>query len=164
MNEVRLIIKEVVIALVSLRNLGVLHGDIAARNVLYNDKTGSVKLIDFGVSEPLEGCNQGISVQENSSNSASGSSGKKIDAGDEEISDIKDIGNLLYFLLTLKTPFQDSKIPREEIVEELRENLDDPESQPEADAVDLVASLYNCGSYRITFIEDTLQHPFFTSQ
>ncbi|KAH6573344.1 hypothetical protein BASA61_002551 [Batrachochytrium salamandrivorans] len=163
-DKVRPIIKEVVTALISLKKLGILHGDIAARNVLYNDKTGSVKLIDFGFSEPLEGCNQGSSVQENSSNSESGSSGEKFDAGGEEISDIKDIGNLLYFLLTLKNPFQDPNTPREKAVKDLRNRLDDFESQPAVNAVDLVASLYKCGSYQIATIEDTLQHPFFTSQ
>ncbi|KAH6586052.1 hypothetical protein BASA61_006641 [Batrachochytrium salamandrivorans] len=164
MNEVRLIIKEVVTALVSLRKLGVLHGDIAARNVLYNDKTGSVKLIDFGLSQLLEGWNQDNSVQAESSDSASGSSGGKPDSGPAEISDMKDIGDLLYRLLTLKTPPQDSKIPREEIVEELRNKLDDFESQPAVNAVDLVASLYKCGSYRIATIDDILGNPFFTSQ
>ncbi|KAH9264876.1 hypothetical protein BASA83_011623 [Batrachochytrium salamandrivorans] len=128
------------------------------------NETGSVKLIDFGLSQLLEGWNQDNSVQAESSDSASGSSGGKPDSGPAEISDMKDIGDLLYRLLTLKTPPQDSKIPREEIVEELRNKLDDFEFQPAVNAVDLVSSLYKCGSYRIATIDDILGNPFFKSQ
>ncbi|KAH6578210.1 hypothetical protein BASA60_003747 [Batrachochytrium salamandrivorans] len=63
-DKARLIIKKVVTALVSFKKFGILHGDVAGRNILYNDRTGGVKLIDFGVSEPLEGCNQDSSAQE----------------------------------------------------------------------------------------------------
>ncbi|KAH6580340.1 hypothetical protein BASA60_002916, partial [Batrachochytrium salamandrivorans] len=74
-DKARPIIKEVVTALISLKSLGILHRDIAARNILYNDKTGGVKMIDFGLSKPLKGWNQGSSTQTEFSESASGSSG-----------------------------------------------------------------------------------------
>ncbi|KAH6571989.1 hypothetical protein BASA50_009982 [Batrachochytrium salamandrivorans] len=163
-DKARPIIKEVVTALISLKSLGILHRDIAARNILYNDKTGGVKMIDFGLSKPLKGWNQGSSTQTEFSESASGSSGGKPDAGDEEISDMRDISDLLYFLLTLDDTPKDRALPREEVVRELKDRLDDPESQPEADAVDLVASIYNCGSTQIISIENILDHSFFTSQ
>ncbi|KAH9268267.1 hypothetical protein BASA83_009428 [Batrachochytrium salamandrivorans] len=66
------------------------------RNILYNGKTGNVKLIDFGGSKPLEGCNQDNSVQAKSSDSASGSSGETPDFGPTEVSDMKNVGDLLY--------------------------------------------------------------------
>ncbi|KAH9268271.1 hypothetical protein BASA83_009432 [Batrachochytrium salamandrivorans] len=103
-DKARLIIKEVVTALAFFKQLGILHGDIADRNILYNYKTGGVKLIDFGVSKPLEGCNQDNSVQAKSSDSAPGSSGGTPDFGPTEVSDMKNVGDLLYHLLTLGRP------------------------------------------------------------
>ncbi|KAH6573474.1 hypothetical protein BASA60_006023 [Batrachochytrium salamandrivorans] len=71
-DEVRFITKEVMTALLSLKNLGVAHGSVAGENVLYNKKTGGVKLMNFGFSGLLEGWNQG--------NSASGSSKDESDS------------------------------------------------------------------------------------
>ncbi|KAH6573240.1 hypothetical protein BASA50_005731 [Batrachochytrium salamandrivorans] len=70
-DEVRSIMKELVTALVFLKNLGVLHGSIIEQNMLYNRKTGHMKLINFAFSEPREGWNQDNSVQAKSSDSAS---------------------------------------------------------------------------------------------
>ncbi|KAH6580653.1 hypothetical protein BASA61_009515 [Batrachochytrium salamandrivorans] len=164
LNEIRLIIKEVVTALVFFKKLGILHGDIADRNILYNDKTGNVKLIDFGFSKPLEGCNQDNSVQAKSLDSASGSSGGTPDSGPTEIRDMKNVGDLLYRLLTLEDPFQDRTPPQEEVVEGFRNRLGNPESQLTINAMDLVFILYNYGSTQMVSIEAILEHPFLTSQ
>ncbi|KAH6565236.1 hypothetical protein BASA62_007404 [Batrachochytrium salamandrivorans] len=135
-DKARLIIKEVITALLSLKKLGVLHGDIAGQNILYNDKTGNVKLIDFGVSEPLEEGNQ--------DSSGSGSSEDESYFWNIEKSDMNDIGKLMYYLLTSKDPFKDKTISRGGVAKKLRNSLDDPESQSAIDAVDL--RMYILGS------------------
>ncbi|KAH6600961.1 hypothetical protein BASA50_001966 [Batrachochytrium salamandrivorans] len=138
-DEARLIIKEVVTALAFFKKLGILHGDIA-------------------------GCNQDNSVQAKSSDSASGSSGGTPDSGPTEIRDMKNVGDLLYRLLTLEDPFQDRTPPQEEVVEGFRNRLDNPESQLTINAMDLVFILYNYGSTQMVSIEAILEHPFLTSQ
>ncbi|KAH6583459.1 hypothetical protein BASA60_001446 [Batrachochytrium salamandrivorans] len=163
-DKARLIIKEVVTALVSFKKFGILHGDVAGRNILYNDRTGGVKLIDFGVSEPLEGCNQDSSAQAKYSSTASRSLGGRPNAGRIEIRDIQNVGYLLYLLLTWGDPDKDINIPQEEFAKELRNSLNNPESQLAINAADLVASLLNYYSSQMTFIEDILGHPFLTSQ
>ncbi|KAH6567169.1 hypothetical protein BASA62_006266 [Batrachochytrium salamandrivorans] len=52
--EIRLIIREVLKALLSLKSFGVVHGDITARNILYNERTSDVKLMNFGYSGVFE--------------------------------------------------------------------------------------------------------------
>ncbi|KAH6585181.1 hypothetical protein BASA61_007046 [Batrachochytrium salamandrivorans] len=154
-NKARLILKEVITALLSLKKLGVFHGDIAARNVLYNDKTGYVKLIDFGVSEPLEEWDE--------DSSGSGSSEDESDFWNIEESDIYDIGKLMYHLLTSKDPFKNQAVQKE-VAKKLGNSLGNPRSQLSIDAVDLVTTLFGQGSYQMTSFEDILQHSFFTSQ
>ncbi|KAH9275310.1 hypothetical protein BASA83_002078 [Batrachochytrium salamandrivorans] len=61
-EEARNIIKEIVKAMISLKQNGVLHGDLNADNVMYNKETNQVKLIDFGVSGKLPGWEGGKSV------------------------------------------------------------------------------------------------------
>ncbi|KAH6593714.1 hypothetical protein BASA50_007150 [Batrachochytrium salamandrivorans] len=155
-DKARLIIKEVITALLSLKKLGVLHGDIAGQNILYNDKTGNVKLIDFGVSEPLEEGNQ--------DSSGSGSSEDESYFWNIEKSDMNDIGKLMYYLLTSKDPFKDKTISRGGVAKKLRNSLDDPESQSAIDAVDLVAILLEKKSSKMTSLEDILDHSFFKRQ
>ncbi|KAH6599455.1 hypothetical protein BASA61_002553 [Batrachochytrium salamandrivorans] len=164
MDKARLIIKEVVTALLSLKKLGILHGDVLGRNILYNGKTGGVKLIDFGITEPLEGWNQDNSAQARYSGPASGSSGGRPKVRPTEIRYIKNVGYLLYLLLTSGDPFKNLNIPQEEFAKELRNRLDNPESQPAVDAVDLISVLFGYGSSQMVSIEDMLDHPFFTSQ
>ncbi|KAH6560112.1 hypothetical protein BASA60_000111 [Batrachochytrium salamandrivorans] len=163
-DKARLIIKEVVTALVSFKKFGILHRDVAGRNILYNDRTGGVKLIDFGVSEPLEGCNQDSSAQAKYSSTASRSLGRNPNAGRIEIRDIQNVGYLLYILLTWGDPDKDIDIPQKEFAKELRNSLNNPESQLAINAANLVASLFGYDLPSITTIEAILGHPFFTSQ
>ncbi|KAH6597477.1 hypothetical protein BASA50_004394 [Batrachochytrium salamandrivorans] len=58
-EEARNIIKEIVNAMISLKQNGVLHGDLNADNVMYNKETNQVKLIDFGISAILPGWDEG---------------------------------------------------------------------------------------------------------
>ncbi|KAH6585325.1 hypothetical protein BASA60_000614 [Batrachochytrium salamandrivorans] len=82
-EEARNIIKEIVNAMISLKQQGVLHGDLNAGNVMYNTETRQVKLIDFGVSGKLPGWEVGKSVPLKSSDPPSTASEYK--AGDDEL-------------------------------------------------------------------------------
>ncbi|KAH6597413.1 hypothetical protein BASA50_004469 [Batrachochytrium salamandrivorans] len=154
-DEVRLIIKEVMTALSYLKSLGVAHGSVAGENVLYNKKTGGVKLMNFGFSGLLEGWNQG--------NSASGSSKDESDSWGTEKGDTRDIGQFMYHLLTSKDPYNDQAVQKD-VAKKLGESLGTPESQSAIDAVDLVTILFNKKSSKMTSLEDILGHPFFTRQ
>ncbi|KAH9246629.1 hypothetical protein BASA81_015823 [Batrachochytrium salamandrivorans] len=61
-EEARNIIKEIVNAMISLKQQGVVHGDLNAGNVMYNKETNQVKLIDFGISAILPEWKGGKSV------------------------------------------------------------------------------------------------------
>ncbi|KAH9245224.1 hypothetical protein BASA81_017298 [Batrachochytrium salamandrivorans] len=101
MDKARLIIKEVVTALLSLKKLGILHGDVLGRNILYNGKTGGVKLIDFGITEPLEGWNQDNSAQARIFRvQHQDRQEDRPKVRPTEIRYIKNVGYLLYLLLT----------------------------------------------------------------
>ncbi|KAH6574189.1 hypothetical protein BASA61_003890 [Batrachochytrium salamandrivorans] len=54
-SDARIVFRELVIAILSLRKLGVIHGDIHGGNMLYNPKIGKLKLLDFGRAEPISG-------------------------------------------------------------------------------------------------------------
>ncbi|KAH6588978.1 hypothetical protein BASA61_005766 [Batrachochytrium salamandrivorans] len=154
-ERVRDITKEVVEALLSLRNLGVAHGSIAERNILYNEKTGELKLMNFGYSGPLKKWNQG--------SSATKPSDEKPDFWSAEKDDIWDIGQFMYHLLTSKDPYNDQAVQKD-VAKKLGESLGNSESQLSIDAVDLVTILLNQGPYQMATLENVLKHPFFTSQ
>ncbi|KAH6567117.1 hypothetical protein BASA62_006295 [Batrachochytrium salamandrivorans] len=130
MDKARLIIKEVVTALLSLKKLGILHGDVL-------------------------GWNQ--------DNSASGSSEDESDSWGTEMGDTRDIGQLMYHLLISKDPYND-QIIQKEVAKKLENSLGNPESQLSIDAVDLVTTLFDKKSSKMTSLEDILGHPFFIHQ
>ncbi|KAH9269472.1 hypothetical protein BASA83_008421 [Batrachochytrium salamandrivorans] len=163
-SEARSIIKEVIQALLSFKKLGISHGNVLAQNILYHKETGSVKFINFDLSEPREGWSQDNSVQAESSDSASESSEDKPDPGPAETKDLESINYLLYCLLTLKRPFKKTQDVEGGFVEGFRYRLDDPESQLTIDAAKLVSMLFGYDSSSITSIENLLEQPFFTSQ
>ncbi|KAH9265663.1 hypothetical protein BASA83_011065 [Batrachochytrium salamandrivorans] len=153
-NEVRPLIKKVIIALSYLNKFGIAHGCVTESNVLYNKDTGGVKLMNFELSRPLKGWNQG--------SSASGSSEVEPPFWGTEKDGMIDIGGLMYRLLTSEPPSQSSST-RGEFAKKLGDNLNDPRSQRSINLVDLVFVLLGQGSYEMT-LGDTLDHPFFTSQ
>ncbi|KAH6571594.1 hypothetical protein BASA60_007066 [Batrachochytrium salamandrivorans] len=163
-NEVRPLIKKVIKVSLSLKKFGIAHGCVTESNVLYNKDTGGVKLMNFGFSGPLEGCNQGSSAKAEYSVSASGSAGDSPDSGPTEIGDIKRIGYFLNHILTWGRTHQTPFNRNEGFVKGLKNKLDNPESQLAINAVDLVAILLNYCSYKMSSIENILDHPFFTSQ
>ncbi|KAH9252003.1 hypothetical protein BASA83_011064 [Batrachochytrium salamandrivorans] len=153
-NEVRPLIKKVIKVSLSLKKFGIAHGCVTESNVLYNKDTGGVKLMNFELSRPLKGWNQG--------SSASRSSEDEPPFWGTEKDSMMDIGRLMYRLLTSEPPSQSSST-RGEFAKKLGDNLNDPRSQRSINLVDLVFVLLGQGSYEMT-LGDTLDHPFFTSQ
>ncbi|KAH6579122.1 hypothetical protein BASA60_003381 [Batrachochytrium salamandrivorans] len=122
------ITREVVTALLSLRNLGVAHGDVTERNILYNEETGGVKLMNFGHSGPLEKWNQDRSATKPSDDESC--------SWGTEKDDIWDIGQFMYHLLTSKNPFKNQAVQKD-VSKKLRNSLGNPESQLSINTVDL---------------------------
>ncbi|KAH6593106.1 hypothetical protein BASA50_007626 [Batrachochytrium salamandrivorans] len=81
--DARDIVKEIVEAMIHLRQYGVMHNDIHAGNVMYNPETGKIKLIDFGQFAILPGWEAGKSVPLKSPDPSSTSPDYK--AGDDEL-------------------------------------------------------------------------------
>ncbi|KAH6570623.1 hypothetical protein BASA60_007603 [Batrachochytrium salamandrivorans] len=152
--EVCFIAREVLKALLSLNAFGVVHGNVAAKNVLYNEKTGELKLMNFGYSGPLEKWNEDSSAKKPSD--------EKPDFWSTEKPDLAGVGKLMYHLLTSEDANQYSGI-RGRVANQLERSLGNFKSQLAMDAVDLVHILLGQGPYEMT-LEDALQHPFFSRQ
>ncbi|KAH9247598.1 hypothetical protein BASA81_014815 [Batrachochytrium salamandrivorans] len=101
-EHARNIIKEVINGMLSLKQHGVVHRDLHVGNVMYNPETGSVKLIDFGMTSTLPGWKEGKSFPLKSSEPSSPASGYK--AGIKELKSMKMLGYVLYMILTGKSP------------------------------------------------------------
>ncbi|KAH6589437.1 hypothetical protein BASA50_004434 [Batrachochytrium salamandrivorans] len=99
-EDVRDIVKEIVKAMISLKNHGIVHEDLNAGNVMCNMETYQVKLIDFDVSGKLPGWEEGKSIPLKSSGPPSLISGYK--AGDDELWSIWMLGKLLDKIITGK--------------------------------------------------------------
>ncbi|KAH6569168.1 hypothetical protein BASA62_005039 [Batrachochytrium salamandrivorans] len=82
-ETVRDIVREVVEAMMFLKQYGILHMDVNDENVMYNPETGRIKLIDFGMSAILPGWKEGKSVPSKSSNPPS--TVLEYKAGDDEL-------------------------------------------------------------------------------
>ncbi|KAH6592765.1 hypothetical protein BASA50_007815 [Batrachochytrium salamandrivorans] len=153
--EVRFIAREVLKALSSLKSLGVVHGDITAKNILYNERTSELKLMNFGLSGVLE--------KWNPDSSASGSSNDKSDFWGTEKIDLVGVGNLIYYLLTSENANQ-YQVTRQRVEEKLKNSLRRPDSQIGIDVMNVVPILLGRGPSKMATLEDALKHPFFTSQ
>ncbi|KAH6597545.1 hypothetical protein BASA61_003114 [Batrachochytrium salamandrivorans] len=68
--DARDIVREVVKAMISLKQHGILHKDLHDENIMYSLETGRIKLIDFGMSAILPGWEEGKSFPLKSSNSS----------------------------------------------------------------------------------------------
>ncbi|KAH6589486.1 hypothetical protein BASA50_010014 [Batrachochytrium salamandrivorans] len=151
--EIRLIIREVLKALLSLKSLGVVHGNIAARNILYNEETSKLKLMNFGYSGPLEKWNEDSSAKKPSD--------EKPDFWSTEEIDLVGLGKLMYHLVTLEDANQ-HPMTRQEVQEKLRKSMDNPKFQSAIDLMDLVPILLDQGPYKMATLKDALRHPFFS--
>ncbi|KAH6590563.1 hypothetical protein BASA50_009282 [Batrachochytrium salamandrivorans] len=97
-EEAREIVREIVNAVLSLKQYGVMHGDLHDKNVMYNPETGQVKLIDFDQSNVLPGWEDGKPFLLKFSSSLSRVLGYK--AGYDEIQSMRMLGDLLYMTIT----------------------------------------------------------------
>ncbi|KAH6570624.1 hypothetical protein BASA60_007604 [Batrachochytrium salamandrivorans] len=154
MERVRLIAREVLKALLSLNAFGVVHGNVAGENILYNEKTGELKLMNFGYSGPLEKWNEDSSAKKPSD--------EKPDFWSTEKPDLVGVGKLIYYLLTSEDANQYPGI-RGNAANKLEKSLGDLESKLAMDVMDLVFILLDQDLHEMT-LEDALQHPFFSRQ
>ncbi|KAH6595974.1 hypothetical protein BASA50_005447 [Batrachochytrium salamandrivorans] len=144
--EVRLIAREVLKALLSLKSLGVVHG---------TSQASKLKLMNFDHSGPLEKWNE--------DSSASGSSDEKPDAWSTEEIDLAGLGKLMYHLVTLEDASQHPET-RQGVQEKLRKSMDNPKFQSAIDLMDLISILLGQGPSKMATLKDALRHPLFSRQ
>ncbi|KAH6597987.1 hypothetical protein BASA50_004141 [Batrachochytrium salamandrivorans] len=153
------ILREIVNAMMFLKRQGVVHNDIHAGNVMYNTEEGTVKLIDFGISDVFQGWTDGKSFPLKHLDSSS--TALEYKARIKELRSMQRIGQLLSNLLTGKrghdTHFKYGALMRKTI-------LPDPDSSKSVlkeKAIHLVNILVSLDMNRMPSIETILKHPFF---
>ncbi|KAH9269999.1 hypothetical protein BASA83_007987 [Batrachochytrium salamandrivorans] len=92
------ILREIVNAMMFLKRQGVVHNDIHAGNVIYNTEEGTVKLIDFGISDVFKEWTGGKSFPLKHLDSSS--TALEYKARIKELRSMQRIGQLLSNLLT----------------------------------------------------------------
>ncbi|KAH6587219.1 hypothetical protein BASA50_001352 [Batrachochytrium salamandrivorans] len=90
------ILREIVNAVISLKQQGVFHNDLHVGNILYNLETGRIKLIDFGATNVISGWKERKLLQSLDSSSTA----PKYKAGIDELRSMQRIGQLIFRLLT----------------------------------------------------------------
>ncbi|KAH6563638.1 hypothetical protein BASA62_008399 [Batrachochytrium salamandrivorans] len=153
------ILREIVNAMMFLKRQGVVHNDIHAGNVMYNTEEGTVKLIDFGISDVFQGWTGGKSFPLKHLDSSS--TALEYKARIKELRSMQRIGQLLSNLLTgergYDTHFKYGELMRKTI-------LPDPDSSKSVlkeKAIHLVNILVSLDMNRMPSIETILKHPFF---
>ncbi|KAH6596889.1 hypothetical protein BASA50_004823 [Batrachochytrium salamandrivorans] len=153
------ILREIVNAMMFLKRQGVVHNDIHAGNVMYNTEEGTVKLIDFGISDVFQGWTDRKSFPLKHLDSSS--TALEYKARIKELKSMQRIGQLLSNLLTgergYDTHFKYGELMRKTI-------LPDPDSSKSVlkeKAIHLVNILVSLDMNRMPSIETILKHPFF---
>ncbi|KAH6597882.1 hypothetical protein BASA50_004224 [Batrachochytrium salamandrivorans] len=153
------ILREIVNAMMFLKRQGVVHNDIHAGNVIYNTEEGTVKLIDFGISDVFKEWTGGKSFPLKHLDSSS--TALEYKARIKELRSMQRIGQLLSNLLTGErgygTHFKYGELMRKTI-------LPDPDSSKSVlkeKAIHLVNILVSLDMNRMPSIETILKHPFF---
>lgn len=142
----------------SLYNIGIVHRDIKAENILVNEATNEIKLIDFGFSREVE---PGELVK-----TATGSplySAPEILAKekyDPLKADIWSAGVLLFFLLSGHLPFYDENI-QNLFTKILFEGLQIPTTLNQ-EAADLLGKILTTDAKKRPSLEDIIAHPWMT--
>ncbi|KAH9264948.1 hypothetical protein BASA83_011539 [Batrachochytrium salamandrivorans] len=95
--DAREIIKTILDAVLFLRQQGVMHDDLHDENVMYNEQTGKVKLLDFGMSRILSEWEEEKSLQLKLSDSQSAASQSKAEI--EELQSMRALGKLIYSII-----------------------------------------------------------------
>ncbi|KAH6576233.1 hypothetical protein BASA60_004601 [Batrachochytrium salamandrivorans] len=158
-EHARNIIKEVINGMLSLKQHGVVHRDLHVGNVMYNPETGSVKLIDFGMTSTLPGWKEGKSFPLKSSEPSSPASGYK--AGIKELKSMKMLGYVLYMILTGKSPYIKSLDYGATMRKTILLDPDSSKFELKENAIDLVNILASLDSDRMPSIEAIPNHSFF---
>ncbi|KAH9271918.1 hypothetical protein BASA83_005756 [Batrachochytrium salamandrivorans] len=158
--EARDIFMEVVNAMISLKQRGVMHWGLHAKNVMYNPKTGEVKLIGFGTFSILPGWEEGNPFSSKSSNPPSTVSESK--AGDDELYSMWLLGQLLDRLLTGIHPYSNN-VDHEAILREtLFPDSDTYKSGLKEKAIELILALVSSDTDIVSSFEAILMHSFFS--
>ncbi|KAH6568135.1 hypothetical protein BASA62_005682 [Batrachochytrium salamandrivorans] len=158
-EDVRNILRKVINAAINLKQHGVFHNDLHAGNVMYNTETGSVKLIDFGVSAILPGWEEGKLLQLKSSDPSS--TAPEYKTGPDELGVICRIGRLIFRLLTGKRTYEDDFNYGEFIRETILPDPDPSQSELKEKAIDLVDILVSRDPKQMPSFEAILDHSFF---
>ncbi|KAH6600602.1 hypothetical protein BASA50_002167 [Batrachochytrium salamandrivorans] len=158
-SKSRDIIREIVNAMISLKQYGVLHDDIHDKNVMYNKETGGIKLIDFGVSNVLPGWVAGKSLPLKSSDLSSTSSDYK--AGFNELHSMQNLGRLLYMIITGKSLYIEDLNYGEFIREAILPDPDPSKFELQVLGKSLTTALIKLNSNQVHSIEAIFNDPFF---
>ncbi|KAH6598711.1 hypothetical protein BASA50_003745 [Batrachochytrium salamandrivorans] len=153
------IIKEVVNAMISLKQHDIVHEDIHASNVMYNTETSKIKLIDFNVTNVLPGWKEGKSLPLKSSEPPSLVSGYK--AGYDELQSIWMLGKLLYNIMPVMDIKLDHSNDEQAIMGNAPDEFDPSKSRLKEKATQLIDVLLSSDSDRIASIEAILTDSFF---
>ncbi|KAH6589020.1 hypothetical protein BASA50_010304 [Batrachochytrium salamandrivorans] len=148
-SKSRDIIREIVNAMIYLKQYGILHDDIH----------GGIKLIDFGLSNVLPGWEAGKSLPLKSPDLSSASSDYK--AGFNELHSMQNLGYLLYMIITGENPYIDDLNYGEFIRETILPDPDPSKSELQLLGKKLTAALIKLNSNQVPSIEAILEHPFF---
>ncbi|KAH6580609.1 hypothetical protein BASA60_002802, partial [Batrachochytrium salamandrivorans] len=138
-RDVRDIVREVVDAMIYLKQRGIVHNDIHAENVMYNLETGRIKLIDFGMSAILPGWKEGKSVPSKFLNSPS--TVLEYKAEFNELHSMQTLGYLIYSIITGRDPYIETLSYEAMLRETLFPESDTYRSGLKESAISLMAAL-----------------------
>ncbi|KAH9274089.1 hypothetical protein BASA83_003391 [Batrachochytrium salamandrivorans] len=159
-SETHDIVREVINGMMSLKQHGIVHEDLHAKNVMYNPETRQVKLIDFGQSVILSGWEDGKSSPSRSSNPPSTNS--KYKAGADELHSSWTLGELLYTLITGRDLYIDYSDYEKMLRKALFPESDPYKSELKENAVRLIDALDSVDPDQMPSIEAILEDPFFS--
>ncbi|KAH9264955.1 hypothetical protein BASA83_011546 [Batrachochytrium salamandrivorans] len=158
--DAREIIKEIMNAILFLRQQGVMHEDLHVGNVMYNEQTGKVKLVDLGMSRILSGWEEEKSLQLKLSDSPSTDSKSKAEV--DEIPSMRILGKLLYNIITGENPYAKNLDHVKMIRRFILPDSDSYKSKLKENAVQLITDLVSLDPNRTPSFEEVLNHPFFS--
>ena len=156
-SDARLIIKQLVEINITLLQIGILHGDLKSENILFDRRTKSIKLIDFGSAELFD---------VSSSKPVKTFRGTDLYKAPEYLlchcfyprpSTVWTIGIILYNLVTGDFPFQTEK---EILAHKEKDILFNKETNLSVDLIDLIRKCLAFYVAERIVIDKVLVHPF----